>query len=93
MRRALPTLFAVFAAVVGSANVAATSGEPLLLRTPTVSATSVVFAYADDLWIVMPMRHAAVADVVPATEETALPQAACGGFWGRTEAPDLASRR
>ncbi|MBP7588374.1 MAG: PD40 domain-containing protein [Thermoanaerobaculia bacterium] len=52
MRRALPTLFAVFAAVVGSANVAATSGEPLLLRTPTVSATSVVFAYADDLWIV-----------------------------------------
>lgn len=31
---------------------------------------------ADDLWIVMPMRHAAVADVAPATEETALPQAA-----------------
>ena len=31
---------------------------------------------ADDLWIVMPMRHAAVADVAPATEETALLQAA-----------------
>lgn len=31
---------------------------------------------ADDLWLVMPMRHAAVADVAPTAEETALPQAA-----------------
>lgn len=52
MRRALPTLFALFAVVIGSASVAATPGAPLLLRTPTVSANSVVFGYADDLWIV-----------------------------------------
>ncbi len=31
---------------------------------------------AGDLWIVMPLRHAAVAEDAPATVETPLPQAA-----------------
>ena len=65
MRRAVPPLLAVVALAAGGALLAAAAASaaataapaastatPLLLRTPTVSATAVVFAYADDLWIV-----------------------------------------
>ncbi|MEO7794798.1 MAG: PDZ domain-containing protein [Thermoanaerobaculia bacterium] len=56
MRRAVSTLIAVVAFAVAAetatASAASPPASPLLLRTPTVSATSVVFAYADDLWIV-----------------------------------------
>ena len=55
MRRAAPTLLALALFFAGAAPHAAgevSAAAPLLLRTPTVSATAVVFAYADDLWIV-----------------------------------------
>lgn len=55
MRRSLLTvLFALAFALLftGTAPGAGTAAAPLLLRTPTVSTTSVVFGYADDLWIV-----------------------------------------
>lgn len=55
MRRAAPTLLALalfFAGAAPHAAGEASAAAPLLLRMPTVSATAVVFAYADDLWIV-----------------------------------------
>jgi tricorn protease len=56
MRRAVPTLLVLVTLAADGVLIAtgaiAAEPAPLLLRTPTVSATSVVFAYADDLWIV-----------------------------------------
>ena len=54
MRRTVVTLLAIFAGAVGAVAAATAEGAPLLLRTPTVSATSVVFNYGGDLWIVGP---------------------------------------
>jgi tricorn protease len=48
MRKLVSAVILLFA----STFLAAQSNPPLLLRSPTVSKTSIVFNYADDLWIV-----------------------------------------
>ena len=49
MKRIVATLAFV---LVAPGLVRAESNKPLLLRTPTVNRTHIVFAYGDDLWSV-----------------------------------------
>ena len=42
----------MFALIVGLTSIVAAQSNPLLMRTPTLNKTHVVFSYAGDLWSV-----------------------------------------
>ena len=70
MFRSLPRLFALLvglAVATGAALAQTPANPPLLLRSPSVSETTLAFRYADDIWTVS--RDGGAAELITLSKE------------------------